>query len=167
MITHLFKQSLDTSELPPDWKTSYATPTFKKDKRIDLSDYRSISSTFILCKSFKHILVIQIMKHLEIHKMLCPNQLRFRTKHWCESQLLLNMHNFSHYMNNRTQVAYSRLVHKLEYYRIRRNLLLWIKSLLSNRSQQVTVKGSYSSLCNHIRCTAEFSSWTHFVFNIH
>ena len=67
MITHLFKQSLDTSELPPDWKTSHVTSTLTKDKRIDLCDYWPISLAFILCKSFKHILVIQVMNHLEIH----------------------------------------------------------------------------------------------------
>ena len=35
MITHLFKQSLDTSELSSEWKTAYATPIFKKGKRSD------------------------------------------------------------------------------------------------------------------------------------
>ena len=59
----------------------------------------------------------------------------FRTKYSCESQLLLTMQDFSNCMNNRTQVdigildfskasafdkvAYSRLVQKLEFYRIR------------------------------------------------
>ena len=28
MITHLFKQSLATSELPPEWKSAYITPVF-------------------------------------------------------------------------------------------------------------------------------------------
>ena len=38
IITHLFKQSLYTSELPP-WKSAYAIPAFKKDKRSDPSNY--------------------------------------------------------------------------------------------------------------------------------
>ena len=96
MITHLFKQSLDTSELPTEWKSVYVTPVFKKDKRSDPSNYRPISLTSILCKTFEHILVSQIMKHLETHQILCPNQFGFRTKHSCESQLLLTIHDFSH-----------------------------------------------------------------------
>ena len=96
MITHLFKWSLDISELPPEWKTAYVTPIFMKDKRSDPSDYQSISLTSILCKTFEYILVSQIMDHLETHQTLCPNQLGFRTKHLCESQLLLTIHNFSH-----------------------------------------------------------------------
>ena len=99
------------------------------------------------------------MNHLETHQILCPNQFGFRIKHSCESQLLLTIHDFSHYMNNRTQVdigvldfseafdkvAHSRLMKKLEFYGIRGKPLQWIKSFLSNRSQQVVVKGSYST----------------------
>ena len=44
------------------------------------------------------------MKHLEDHEILCPNQFGFRAKHSCESQLLLIIHDFSYFMNNRTQV---------------------------------------------------------------
>jgi len=83
MITHLFKQSLATGELPPEWKSAYITPVFKKDKRCDPSNYWPVS---ILCKTYEHILVSQIMKHLAPHQILCP---RFRMKHSCESQLLL------------------------------------------------------------------------------
>ena len=39
---------------------------------------------------------------------------------------------------------------KLEYLGIRGKLLLWIKSFLANRSQQVTVKASYSTPCKII-----------------
>jgi len=101
MITHLFKQSLATGELPPEWKSAYIIPVFKKDKRCDPSNYQPASLTSILCKTFEHILVSQIMKHLASHQILCP---RFRMKHSCESQLLLTIHDFSHFMNSRTQV---------------------------------------------------------------
>ena len=43
MIAHLFKQSLDIGELPPEWKTTYVTSIFKKDKRSDPSNYRPVS----------------------------------------------------------------------------------------------------------------------------
>ena len=102
MITHLFKVSLDTSELPPEWKTAYATPLFKKDERSDPSNYWPISLISILCKIFEHTLVSQIANYLETYQILCPNQFGFRTKHSCESQLLLVIHDFSNCMNNRT-----------------------------------------------------------------
>ena len=161
MITHFFKQSLDTGELPPEWKSAYVSPIFKKDKRADPANYRPVSLTSILCKTFEHILVSQIMKHLDDHQILCPNQFGFRAKHSCESQLLLTVHDFSYFMNNRTQVdvgildfskafdkvGHLRLAQKLEFYGIRGKALHWIKSFLSNRSQQVVVEGSYSTPC--------------------
>jgi len=52
MITHLFKQSLVISELPPEWKSAYVTPIFKKDKRSDPSNYRLVSLTSGLYKSW-------------------------------------------------------------------------------------------------------------------
>ena len=103
MITHLFKQSLDICELPPEWKTAYVTPIFKKDKRSDPSNYRPVSLTSILCKTFERILVCQIINYLETHQMLCPNQLR--VEHSCKSQLLVTINDFAYALNNKLQVA--------------------------------------------------------------
>ena len=176
MITHLFKQCLDTSELPPECKSAYVKQVFKKDKRSDLSNYQPASLTFILCKTFEHILVSQIMKHLEIHQILCPNQFEFRTKHSCELQLLLIIHDFSHFMNNRTQVdigildfskafdkvAYSRLVQKLEFYGIRGKPQRWINSYFPTSRAKNTASCSqgliFYPMQSHIRCSPELSS---------
>ena len=46
------------------------------------------------------------------------------------------------------KVAHSRLTHKLNYYGIRRELLQWIQSFLTNRTQRVVVDGTYSSPCS-------------------
>ena len=158
MTTHLFKQSLATSELPPEWKSAYVTPIFKKDKRSDPLNYWPVSLTSILCKTFEHILVSKIIKHLEMHQMLCSNQFGFRMKRSCESQLLLTVHDFSHFVNSRTQVdigileAFDKVDHpsllqKLEFYGVRGKPLQWIQSFLSNKSEQVVVEGSYSTSC--------------------
>ena len=46
MITHLFKQSLDISELcTTRVEIAYVTPIFKKDKRSEPSNYRPASLT--------------------------------------------------------------------------------------------------------------------------
>ena len=46
------------------------------------------------------------------------------------------------------KVAYIRLTHKLHYYDIRGNLLQWIQSFLTNRTQRVVVDGTCSSACS-------------------
>ena len=45
------------------------------------------------------------------------------------------------------KVAHSRLLYKLDYYRIRGNLLNWLKSFLHSCSQQVVVNGVKSPAC--------------------
>ena len=46
------------------------------------------------------------------------------------------------------KVAHNRLIHKLYYYGIRGDLLQWIQSFLTNRTQRVVVDGICSSPCS-------------------
>ena len=146
MITYLFKQSLDISELPPEWKTAYVTPIFKKDKRSDPSNYQPVSSTSILCKTFEHILVSQIMNYLETHQMLCPISLdseqNIHVNHSYQLLLMiLPMLSTTNYKQLDIGIlefskAFDKVSHtrKLEYYGIRGKPLRWIRSFLSYRS---------------------------------
>ena len=86
--------------IPQEWKSAFVTPIFKKEKD-DPSNYRPVSLTSIVCKTLEHILVSQIMKHLETNSILCNNQYGFRARRSCESQLLLTIDNFAHGLNNR------------------------------------------------------------------
>ena len=69
MLTHIFQQSLSTGMLPTQWKHAYVTPIFKKGAKMDLMNYRPVSLTSVVCKSMEHILVSQIMQHLNIHNI--------------------------------------------------------------------------------------------------
>ena len=97
----------------------------------------------------EHVLVSQIMDHLEINNILVETRFGFRANHSCESQLLLTVDDFARAVVKKLQVdcsildfskafdkvPHARLLHKLNYYGIRRNLLSWIKAFLMNRSQ--------------------------------
>ena len=77
MLTHLFRQSLNTGEIPQEWKSAFVTPIFKKGSRHNPSNYHSVSLTSIVCKTLEHISVSHIVKHLETHYVLCNNQFGF------------------------------------------------------------------------------------------
>ena len=65
VFEHLFQQSLDTGEIPEEWSLANICPLFKKGD-IDLaSNYRPVSSSYILCKFLEHIVYSNIMDHLE------------------------------------------------------------------------------------------------------
>ena len=97
----------------------------------------------------EHIIVSQIMNHLENHNILTDSQFGFRTLHSCESQLFVTVDDIAKAMDGKLQVnaaildiskafdkvAHSRLLYKLDYYGIRGNLHSWLSLFLYGRSQ--------------------------------
>ena len=162
MLTHLYQLSLTTAVLPKIWKEAYVTPIYKAGERTDPKNYRPISLTSLICKFMEHIICSQLMHHLDTNNILTECQFGFRSHHSCESQLLITIDDFAKAINNRQQidvgildfakafdkVPHSRLLYKLEYYGVTGNLLKWLTSFLSDRSQQVALNGVLSSRCN-------------------
>jgi len=125
----------------------------------DPKNYCPISLTSVICKTMEHIIVSQLMKHLESSNILTECQFGFREHHSCELQLLVTVSDIATAINNRLQVdlavldfskafdedAHERLLHKLEYYGVRGNLL---DCFLHNRTQQVVVEGCCSRPCD-------------------
>ena len=101
------------------------------------------------------------MKNLELNNILTQVQHGFRSKHSCEAQPTNDLAkaidekvkvdmvilDFSKAFD---KVAHNRLKHKLDFYGIRRNLLGWIESFLSNRTQQVVIGGTYSAMTSGV-----------------
>ena len=137
MLTHLFQQSLRDNSIPAVWKQAYVTPIYKKGNRSDPKNYHPVSMTSLICKTMEHILVSQIMKHLESNNILIQEQHGFQSQHSCEAQLFLTTNNLAKAIDDKVQVdmaildfskafdkvAHNRLKHKLDFYGICGNLL--------------------------------------------
>ena len=133
----------------------------KKGSKAHPGKYLPISLTSVVCKTMEHIIVSQIMKYLEDQNILSDNQFGFRSKHSCETQLLITVNDIAKDIDRNLQVdaaildfskafdrvAHSRLLYKLNYYGIRGTVLQWLESFLHGRTQQVVVEGSRSSTC--------------------
>ena len=157
-LTLIFRRCLETGEIPDIWKTATVTAIFKKGERYKASNYRPVSLTCICCKTFEHILVSMIMKHLEKHKILTDTQHGFRARRSCETQLLTLVDELAKGLDKRKQldlavldfskafdrVPHERLLRKLDHYGIRGKTLSCIRSFLSGRSQRVVVDGATS-----------------------
>ena len=162
LLTHLFNQSLRIGTVPDSWKQANVTPIYKKGDKTDPRNYRPVSLTSLVCKTLEHILVSQIMKHLESNNILTDVQYGFRSKRSCEAQLFLAVDDFARAVDNKVQVnvaildfakafdkvAHARLAHKLNFYGIRGELLQWLQSFLTNRTQRVIIDGRQSSPCS-------------------
>ena len=69
----IFQQSLDTGELPFDWRKANITPLFKKGATTDSANYHPVSLTCTCCKLLEHIIDSNLMRHLSSHNILADN----------------------------------------------------------------------------------------------
>ena len=97
----------------------------------------------------KHVVLSHMAKHLSKNVIIIDQQHGFRQSFSCEAQLITTIHaDWAKSINVRSQidailldfskafdsVSHQRLLLKLDYYRIRGNMLLWIKAFLSKIS---------------------------------
>ena len=158
-LTLLFNSSLKQGGIPHDWKIASVTPIFKKGNRSNPTNYRPVSLTSVCCKTLERIVHTNIMEHLNSLNILSKCQYSFRAKHSTELQLLHTVHDLVSNLNQKTQtdailldlskafdkVLHRYLLHKLQHYGIRHEILEWTSSFLSSRTQYVTCNGSQSS----------------------
>ena len=74
----IFNKSLQTGQVPNDRKEANVAPIFKKGDKHNPCNYRPISLTCIISKCMEHILVSNIMQHLDSNKILYALQHGFR-----------------------------------------------------------------------------------------
>ena len=123
------------------------------------------------------------MQHLENNNFLYDLQHGFRRGRSCESQLLSLVHKSIHNHDSNIQseiilmdfakafdkVPHKRLLYKLLWYGIRRNIYQWIKSFLSDRLQKVIIDGTYIFfICpSNFRGTSRYHFGPASIFNLY
>lgn len=159
-LATIYRSSITTGTLPSDWKTANVTPVFKKGDKHLASNYRPVSLTSVCCKVLEHIVTSNIMNHIEVHQVLCPQQHGFRSRRSCETQLLdLTNELFDNLEGGKQtdilildfakafdKVNHSLLIHKLNYYGIRGVINAWVEDFLRDRMQAVVVNSARSNL---------------------
>ena len=70
VLSFTFQQSINTGEVPPDWKHANVVAIFKKGSRSEAANYRPVSLTSVPCKLLKHIIYRSIMIHLNYFDIL-------------------------------------------------------------------------------------------------
>ena len=95
ILTKIFQWSLDTGQVPSDWKEAMVVPIFKKGDKHQPANDRPISLTSITCNVIEYIIHSSVMKHLDRHYILTDAQHGFRKKRSCETQLLVTVHNIA------------------------------------------------------------------------
>ena len=177
----IFDQSLQTGKLPGDWVEANVAPVFKKGDRHSLANYRPISLICVWAKLIEHIIWKQIMSHFLENKILTPVQHGFRSKHSCESQLLIATDEFIQNFESKTQmdvvldfskafdvVPHQRLLHKLDHYGIRGTTLNWIQNFLTNKTRKSSSWWQLFRISSReVRCAPGYYFWTPTLFDLY
>ena len=158
ILEKIFKNSMETGVVPEDWRSANITAIYKKGDRQSASNYRPISLTSVVCKTFERIIRDRLVDHLENNNLLHNSQHGFRKQRSCLTNLIEFFEGVTDcFDQTRTvdviyldfqkafdKVPHQRLVAKLRAHGIQGNLLRWIHAWLTNRRQRVIVKNTAS-----------------------
>ena len=155
----IFRQSLDTSTLPSDWKSSIISPIFKKGNKAEASNYRPVSLTSIVCKMLETLIKRTLCKHISQHNLLSPDQHGFTPGRSCLTNLLETLEIWTKAIDEGKQidciyldyskafdsVPFMRLLIKMKAYGVTGKVLEWIRNFLVGRQMKVSIRGQISS----------------------
>lgn len=149
----IFSKSLSEGVFPDLWKIANITPIFKGGAKNDVQSYRPISLLSCFSKVFESLLYNHLFN--QFHHILSPLQHGFVRKRSTSTNLLEYTDYICKSFNSRTQVdavytdfskafdkvCHTLLIEKLIKIGVHGNLLEWLKSYISGRSQVVTING--------------------------
>lgn len=154
----IFKQSINTSKLPEDWKKAQISAIFKKGNKSQAKNYRPVSLTSIVCKTLEKIIRDHIVNHMNKNKLFSDKQYGFIKGRSTTLQLLEVLEKwtkaldegfevdciYTDFMKAFDKVPHQRLMKKIENYGIKDPVLGWIRDFLSDRYQSVAINNIYS-----------------------
>ena len=153
IITIIFSTSLRTRTLPIEWKHAKVAAIYKKGNKTLPLNYRPVSLTAILCKTLESIIRDHVIKHMKENDLFSPKQFGFISGRSTTLQLLQVLDLWTQildeggnidvlycdFMKAFDKVPHKRLVHKVSKYGIKGDVLGWIDSFLSGRTQCVSI----------------------------
>jgi hypothetical protein len=158
-LSQIFRASLQSGKLPDQWKMAHVVPVHKGGELNLANNYRPISLTSIPCKLLEHIVLHFLNEKLD--NILHNRQHGFRKGMSCETQLCATFHDLAktvesskttHALILDFKKAFDKVPHSLLLQKLQRipglhpQLANWIQDFLTERTQRVVVKGTYSGI---------------------
>ena len=153
-------ESFSRGCIPDELKLQHITPIYKKGDRTNPANYRPVSLTSHVMKTFERVVRKYLVEYLENGGFLHDNQHGFRKKRSCMTQLLSHIDQIYQSLNSNEEVdviyldfakAFDKVDHsillaKLARYGIKGKAHQWLSEFLCGRKQAVVVEGRRSSL---------------------
>jgi ribonuclease P/MRP protein subunit RPP40 len=157
-LVEIFRSSIDSSEVPQEWRDANVTPIFKGGSKTEAKNYRPISITSVVGRLLEKIIKKKLANYLEENDILNDCQFGFRKGRSCTGNLLKFMNFVLEAVDQGhsvdvvyldlakafDKVSHEKLLIKLESLGIEGNILKWIGNWLRNRRQRVVINGMAS-----------------------
>uniref|UniRef100_A0A914YHH1 Reverse transcriptase domain-containing protein n=1 Tax=Panagrolaimus superbus TaxID=310955 RepID=A0A914YHH1_9BILA len=159
-LTYLFNQMISKGEVPKEFLLSHVTPIPKIPNPKNFNDYRPISGSSDIFKTFERVLKIYILQHLKEINFLPKQQFGFRNGYSTTKQLIsyfefiyLKVSSgetidviYFDFVKAFDKIPIQKLISSLKKAGIRGKLLKIITVILSNRKFLVKVNSTFSNL---------------------
>ena len=157
-LSMIMQKSMDTGQVPSDWKVANVTPIYKKGSKAEAGNYRPVSLTSICCKMMESIIRDDVVEHLTQNRLIHSSQHGFIKNKSCLTNLLEFLETVTEEFDEGRPmdliyldfskafdiVPTCRLLSKLQAHRIEGNVLNWMKGWLTGRRQRVVLNGEKS-----------------------
>ena len=158
-LTSLYNRLLKHNHFPDIYKYSHVIPLFKKGERYLPSNYRPVALLSNVGKCMERMIFKRIYNFLSANNLLYKYQSGFVPGHSTTHQLIVIYHHVCQAFDNNQfscmvsldiskafdRVWHVGLLHKLEQHGISGDLLRWISSYLSDRTQSVVLNSVTST----------------------
>jgi hypothetical protein len=147
ILAALYRKSMNEGKVPTDWKKANVVPIFKKGAKADAANYRPISLTCVCCRVMESIIKEDIVRHLDMNKIIKNSQHGFKAGRSCSTNLLEFFEPvtkaadqgkpvdvvYLDFAKAFDKVPHGRLLNKVAAAGISGNMYQWIKDWLSDR----------------------------------
>ena len=153
VLTFIINLSISTNNVPIEMKKAKVRPLFKKNDRLQVSNYRPVSILNVVSKLLERAVYTQLEKYLKDNNILFNHQSGFRKAYSTETCLInltdtirkeLSKGNYVGMVMLDLQKAFDTVDHQILcnklYFMGVRNIE-WFQSYLKHREQMVTVNG--------------------------
>ena len=159
-LTKLINKSLSSATVPSNWKLANVIPLFKNGEKQDTNNYRPVSLLSCVSKILERIVFKHLFNYLREINFLSSHQSGFQPGDSTVNQLSYLYHKFAEALDNKKDVhivfcdiskAFDRVWHEGLLYKLQKagicgKLLKWFKNYLSDRYQQVLIRGQKSEI---------------------
>ncbi|GAB0182819.1 mitochondrial enolase superfamily member 1 [Grus japonensis] len=149
------RSSLESGEVPVDWKLANVVPIFKKGKKEDPGSYRPVSLTSVPGKITEKIMLGVIEKHLKDNAVIGHSQHRFVRGRACLTNLVSFYDKVTHLVDQGKPadvifldfskafdtVSHSILLDKMSSIQLDKNIVRWVSNWLTGQAQTAMVNG--------------------------